>query len=196
MVVVEKFKEIYKLAEELQMKYSREEYECLKRTDTNIGTFEEYLDNQIQKTNVEVNKDDSIILKDTIKKENLIVNTYLMKFKQIEPVQLDDDYKVLPLEEKIMYQYGSILTMPIEEGFIDINDVFSNYVSNEEQAKDEYTKLKNKLEKLSGDELLREFKSAQAKVRSAVEAMISEADKVASGNGEFYSYDDIFSSEE
>jgi len=49
---------------------------------------------------------------------------------------------------------------------------------------------------LSGDELLREFKSAQAKVRSAVEAMISEADKVASGNGEFYSYDDIFSSEE
>ena len=156
MVVVEKFKEIYKLAEELQMKYYKEEYENLKRIDANICTFEEYLDNQIQKTNVEVNKDDNISLKDTIKKENLIVNIYLMKFKQIEPVQLDEDYKVLPLEEKIIYQYGAILTMPIEEGFIDINDVFSNYASNEEKAKDEYTKLKNKLEKISEDELLSE----------------------------------------
>lgn len=49
---------------------------------------------------------------------------------------------------------------------------------------------------LSGDELLREFKAAQAKVRPAIEAMISEADEVASGNGEFYTYDDIFASEE
>lgn len=156
MVVVEKFKEIYKLAEELQMKYYKEEYENLKRIDNNVCTFEEYLDNQIQKTNIEVNKDDSIILKDTIKKENLIVNIYLMKSKQIEPVKLDEDYKVLPLEEKIVYQYGTIITMPIEEGFIDINDIFSNYASNEEQAKDEYIKFKNKLEKLSEDELLSE----------------------------------------
>ena len=156
MVVVEKFKEIYKLAEELQMKYYKEEYENLKRIDNNVCTFEEYLDNQIQKTNIEVNKDDSIILKDTIKKENLIVNIYLMKSKQIEPVKLDEDYKVLPLEEKIVYQYGTIITMPIEEGFIDINDIFSNYASNEEQAKDEYIKLKNKLEKISEDELLSE----------------------------------------
>ena len=49
---------------------------------------------------------------------------------------------------------------------------------------------------LSGNELLREFKAAQAKVRPAIEAMISEADEVASGNGEFYTYDDIFASEE
>ena len=153
-MVVEKFKEIYKLAEELQIKYYKEEYENIKRIDDNICTFEEYLDNQIQKTNVEVNKDDNIILRDTIKKENLIVNIYLMKFKQIEPVQLDEDYKVLPLEEKIIYQYGAIITMPIEEGFIDINDLFTNYANNEEEAKEEYTKLKNKLEKLSEDEML------------------------------------------
>ena len=153
-MVVEKFKEIYKLAEELQIKYYKEEYENIKRIDDNICTFEEYLDNQIQKTNVEVNKDDNIILRDTIKKENLIVNIYLIKFKQTEPVRLDEDYKLLPLEEKIIYQYGAIITMPIEEGFIDINDVFSNYANNEEQAKEEYTKLKNKLEKLSEDEML------------------------------------------
>ncbi len=48
---------------------------------------------------------------------------------------------------------------------------------------------------LSGDELLKEFKVKQSKIRPAVEAMIAEADEVASGNGEFYTYDDIFGSE-
>lgn len=152
----DKYKKIYDLAYKLQIKYYKEEYENIKRIDSNIGTFEEYIDNQIKKSNVEVNREDNIVFKDTIKKENIIINIYLMKFKHIEPAQLDDDYKVLPLEEKIVYQYGTIITMPIEEGFIDINDIFSNYASNEEQAKDEYIKLKNKLEKISEDELLSE----------------------------------------
>lgn len=49
---------------------------------------------------------------------------------------------------------------------------------------------------LSGDELLKQFKSEQAKIRPAVEAMIEEADAVARGVGEYSTYDDIFSSEE
>ena len=49
---------------------------------------------------------------------------------------------------------------------------------------------------LSGDELLKEFKNKQAKMRPAVEAMIAEADEVARGNGEFYTYNDIFGSED
>ena len=48
---------------------------------------------------------------------------------------------------------------------------------------------------LSGEELVKEFKNRQAKVRPAVEAMIAEADEVAMGKGEFYSYNDIFGSE-
>ena len=49
---------------------------------------------------------------------------------------------------------------------------------------------------LSGEELLTEFKNKQAKVRPAVEAMIAEADEVAMGKGEFYTYNDIFGSED
>lgn len=152
----DKYKKIYDLAYKLQIKYYKEEYENIKRIDSNIGTFEEYFDNQIQKSNVEVNREDNIVFKDTIKKENIIINIYLMKFKHIEPAQLDDDYKVLPLEEKIMYQYGAIITMPIKEGFITINDIFSNYVSNEEQAKKDYNNLKNRLNNLMEDELINE----------------------------------------
>lgn len=51
-------------------------------------------------------------------------------------------------------------------------------------------------EGLSGDALLQAFKARQAKVRPAVEAMISEAGDVASGNGEYYTYDDVFGAED
>ena len=49
---------------------------------------------------------------------------------------------------------------------------------------------------LSGEELLQAFKKKQAKVRPAVEAMIADAERVASGKGEYASYEDIFGTEE
>lgn len=48
----------------------------------------------------------------------------------------------------------------------------------------------------SGDELLKEFKAAQRKIRPAVETMLSAAEDVASGKGEYETYDDIFGTEE
>ena len=51
-------------------------------------------------------------------------------------------------------------------------------------------------EGLSGENLLIEFRKRQLKVRPAVEAMIAEAENVAAGNGEYFTYDDIFGSEE
>lgn len=44
----------------------------------------------------------------------------------------------------------------------------------------------------SGDQLLSQFKKRQSQVRPAVEAMISQADDVAHGNGEYSTYADIF----
>ncbi len=49
---------------------------------------------------------------------------------------------------------------------------------------------------LSGNELLEEFKKRQAKVRPAVEAIIAEAENVARGKGEYFTYDDVFGAEE
>lgn len=51
-------------------------------------------------------------------------------------------------------------------------------------------------EGLAGEELLKEFKIRQSKVRPAVEKMIAEAERVAAGEGEYYSYDDVFGMEE
>lgn len=49
---------------------------------------------------------------------------------------------------------------------------------------------------LSGDELLARFKETQAKVRPAIEAMMSDAEKVANGTTEYSTYDAIFGTEE
>ena len=49
---------------------------------------------------------------------------------------------------------------------------------------------------LSGDELLRQFKIMQSKVRPAVEAMIAESEAVAAGESEYATYDDVFVTED
>lgn len=51
-------------------------------------------------------------------------------------------------------------------------------------------------EGLSGEELLSKFKEKQAQVRPAVEAMLSDAEKVAERNGKFATYDDVFGTED
>ena len=49
---------------------------------------------------------------------------------------------------------------------------------------------------LSGDQLLAEFKKTQKKIRPAVETMLTQAEQVARGEGESYSYNDVFGTEE
>jgi hypothetical protein len=48
----------------------------------------------------------------------------------------------------------------------------------------------------SGEMLLKKFKEEQKKVRPAVGKMMEKAKEAAEGKGEFYSYDDVFGSEE
>lgn len=48
----------------------------------------------------------------------------------------------------------------------------------------------------SGEELLEKFKQAQRKIRPAVEAMLSEADRVAESKSGGYSLEDVFGTED
>ena len=49
---------------------------------------------------------------------------------------------------------------------------------------------------LSGTELLDAFKVRQAEIRPAVKALLEEAHEAAQGKGSYYTYEDIFGSEE
>ena len=48
----------------------------------------------------------------------------------------------------------------------------------------------------TGNELLEAFKAERKKIRPAVEKMLEEAERVARGEGEYYTYDDIFGAED
>ena len=157
-MIVKRYEEIYKLVEELQ-----KEYKSLYKIENNLDSFQKYQNVKNSKKNIENKfsniKDNNIILKNTIKKDKIIINIYLIKLKYIKQPQLDKNYKVLPLEEKEIYQYGTIITIPLYECLVDINDVFSNYAYEEEKAKIEYTKLINYLEKLTKEELLNKLEN-------------------------------------
>jgi bifunctional DNA-binding transcriptional regulator/antitoxin component of YhaV-PrlF toxin-antitoxin module len=49
---------------------------------------------------------------------------------------------------------------------------------------------------IQGKELLIRFKEAQKKVRPAVEAMLREAKQAADGEGSYFTYSDVFGTEE
>ena len=48
------------------------------------------------------------------------------------------------------------------------------------------------VEGYSGQELLIEFKKRQSNIRPTIEAMMKEAKAIAQGNGDYYTYDDLF----
>ena len=50
-------------------------------------------------------------------------------------------------------------------------------------------------EGFQGEELLKEFKIRQAQIRPAVEAMIEEAEAAARGEGEYFTYEEVFGEE-
>ena len=51
-------------------------------------------------------------------------------------------------------------------------------------------------EGLSGEALLARFKERQAQIRPAVESMLTDAEKVAEGKGNYATYDDVFVTED
>ncbi|MBO5096076.1 MAG: hypothetical protein J6B98_04300 [Bacilli bacterium] len=160
-----KIKEIYDLAILVQDNNYKREYEQLKKENIDVGTLQDYIDsetekfNEIKKSNKEISKD-IYLFKDTIQKENTIIDLYLIKYLHTNPVELDEDYKVLPLKQEMIYEYGVITTMKIEEGNYSVNNIFGGKENVEQIAIEKYTELKNKIELLSEEQFLEEVKNS------------------------------------
>ena len=108
---------------------------------------------QKSKDNLNINDNrhkNAIIINDVIKKENISINLYLINFKHIEQPELDENYKPLPLREKNIYEYGTVITF---------EDVSGEYAEikyknlKEEMCKMTEKEIMNKLEKHILDEL-------------------------------------------
>ena len=140
------FKNIYNLVEKLQLKNYEKEYQRLLALDNEIGSFEDYvIKSKKSKDNLNTNDNchkNAIIINDVIKKENISINLYLINFKHIEQPELDENYKPLPLREKNIYEYGTVITFEDVSGEYAIENAFSGIEDTKELAETKYKNLK------------------------------------------------------
>lgn len=148
-----KFKEVFELSNELHKKNNEGEYNEHFSDNKSIGMDEDYIKQEKQQK-----IQDAYISKDSYKKENINFDLYLFHFSHTEPIELDDDYKPLPLNNKELYEYGAVISMEDETGYYEISGAFGGIESQEEEAKHKYNTLKNKIEKSLVEELIDELK--------------------------------------
>ena len=135
------FKNIYNLVEKLQLKNYEKEYQRLLALDNEIGSFDNRHKN-------------AIIINDVIKKKNISINLYLINFKHIEQPELDENYKPLPLREKNIYEYGTVITFEDVSGEYAIENAFSGIEDTKELAEIKYKNLKEEMCKMTEKEIM------------------------------------------
>lgn len=161
-----KFKKIYDLSNQLQEKNYRDDYERLSKIEKNIGSFEEYLKNEMNESNRDISDErkkqleDAYISKDKITKGDIVFNLYLIHFLHTDPIELDDNYKPLPLKENKVFEYGAVVSTSDETGYYSISGVFGGVDNDDHIALDKYNVLKSRIENTPLDELLDEIEKS------------------------------------
>ena len=156
MLLEDRCKKIYNLVKTLQDKQYEKEYNSLVEMGHEVGTLKEFIDNDKSKFIKEKKRDlDNVyILNDNINKEHISIGMYLINYEHTTPVTLDEDYKPLPLGQKILFEYGTVISFILNDYTLDINGMFSGVEESKEKAIDSYEKLKLKIINMSEDELL------------------------------------------
>lgn len=153
-----KFKKIYELVEKRQLKDYKKEYTELLSFNNEIGSFEDYvakLKDGRQYSYIKNNHyKDAVLFKDVMEKESLLINLYLIKFKHISPPALDEEYKPLPLKEKTIYEYGTVITFEDVSGEYAIENAFSGIEDTKELAEIKYKNLKEEMCKMTEKEIM------------------------------------------
>ncbi len=159
------FKEVFELSNQLQEKNYKKDFKKISKIDKNIGTFEEYVKREKEELNKEIPAEkkeiveNAYISKDTINKECLKFDLYLFRLRHIEPLEFDENYKIKPLKETSIHEYGAVISLEDESGYYNISGVFGGTDEDEHIARDKYNALKMKIEKSSEKELLNEIKN-------------------------------------
>lgn len=157
-MVEERLEKIYHQMEELQEKKYKEQYNKLLDFDKSIGSFEDYLKREKEiYDNVEVKQDklaDAFLERDSIRKNNISIDLYLIHYNHVDSVQLDENYRPLPLNERKVFEYGSVITFNVKDGQYNINGLFSGIEKDKINAMIKYNDLKEKMYTLSENEIL------------------------------------------
>lgn len=156
MLLEDRCKKIYNLVKKIQDKQYEREYNSLVEMGYKVGTLKEFIDNDKARFNKNEKHDlkDVYILKDNINKGHISVGMYLINYGHTMPITLDKDYKPLPLNKKMLFEYGTVISFVLDDYILDINGMFSGVDESKDNAIDSYKKLKEKIINMSEDELL------------------------------------------
>lgn len=164
-MIYDKFIEVFELSKKLQEKNYRKDYKNLSKIEKGIGTFEEYVKREREELNREIPAEkkkiveDAYVSKDTIEKDNLKFDLYLFRLNHIEPIEFDEDYKIKPLKETPIFEYGAVVSLEDEKGYYNISGIFGGVETDDHIAQDKYNVLKTKIKNNSEEDLLDELKS-------------------------------------
>ena len=103
----EKRKNIFNLMKELQDKQHKELHEVIPKIDdgVNLDDFSKNHSNRDLK--------DVYIFKDDINKGNISFGLYLINYEHTDPIVLDKDYQPLPLNKRLLFEYGAVVSLPV-----------------------------------------------------------------------------------
>ena len=153
-----RYKRIFDLAEQVEEKEYKVEYERLQQVDKSSISFNEYVGEEIKRfnnPNVDNKQVDKAYIKnDKVEKNNILFSIYLIQYNHIDQVILDENYKPLPLKKNELYEYGTIITFSNNIGKYSINNLFGGIEEDKTLAIKKYDELKNIIQNKSEDELL------------------------------------------
>ena len=162
-IMTNRFKKLYELANKIHINEYKKEYEELIKTDDSFSSFDDYVKHEknrldsLQNKNIDVS--DRFICRDKVIKDNIQIDLYLFHSSFYDEVKLDENYKLLPLTKKDIYEYGAGIIYSADDGDYSITGVFVGCEDNKDIASDKYEELKNKIKGFSEEEVLDELET-------------------------------------
>ena len=119
----------------------------------------------------------------------------MVAFKGMQKISVDNGFADMSEEEVAKIIEEEIQTARLEQGKIIIPAIMcktnAEFLTENNEFDDEILKdLEN--QGLKGDKLLDAFRIYREKVRPAVKNMLEDAEKIATGEAKFYTFDEVF----
>lgn len=147
----EKRKKIFDMMKQLHEKHDKEEHE-IKSKITDKVELEDYYQNQ--KNHNYKDLTDVYIFKDDINKGDIYFGLYLINYEHIDSIALDKDYQPLPLNKRLLFEYGAVVSFPVDNYILDISGVFGGIEEDKETAINKYNQLRQYINMMSEEKLL------------------------------------------
>lgn len=97
---------------------------------------------------------DVYIFKDDINKGDISFGLYLINYEHIDPIVLDKDYQPLPLNKKLLFEYGAVVSFPVDNYDLDISGIFGGIEEDKDIATNKYNQLRQYINMMSEEKLL------------------------------------------